>query len=188
MGTQRKSKVAVFVGSLRRNSVSSRLAHALREIAPSQMVFESIEIGNLPFYNPDLEENIPASWGIFRDRILAADALMFISPEYNRSVPGVLKNAIDVGSRPYGKNVWNGKPAAIISFSPGPLGGFGSNHHLRQSLVCLNVATMPTPEVYLSNVNTLLDESGAITKEDTKLFLQGVMNSFAAWAERNCTK
>lgn len=186
MDTQRK--VTVLIGSLRKNSVSSRLANALRDMAPPSLALETHGIGDLQFYNSDLEEQAPAAWKKFRERILSTDALLFITPEYNRSVPAVLKNAIDVASRPYGKNVWGGKPAAVVTFSPGPLGGFGANHHLRQMLVAINVAAMPAPEIYLSNANAFLGENGIITNADTKLFLQGVMKSFAAWIERNCLK
>ncbi|MGA7711162.1 MAG: NAD(P)H-dependent oxidoreductase, partial [Rhizomicrobium sp.] len=141
--------VAVLVGSLRKDSLTRKVANALAEVAPPSMKLQVVEIDGLPLYNPDIDEAPPAPWKEFRTRIKAADAVLFATPEYNRSVPGVLKNAIDVGSRPYGQSAWNGKPGAVISVSPGAIGGFGANHHLRQSLVFLNVPTMPQPEAYI---------------------------------------
>lgn len=181
--TQRK--IGVVVGSLRKGSISAGLARALQGLSPVDSVLELVPIGDMPFYNEDDEEQTPASWCVFRERILACDAVLFVTSEYNRSMPAVLKNAIDVGSRPKGQSVWNGKPAAIITFSPGNLGGFGANHHLRQSLVCLNVPTMAAPEVYLSGAAKLLDERGAIANPETKAFLEHVMTSFGRWIEQN---
>src|SRR5437660_253420 len=134
--------VAVLVGSLRKDSINKKVANALVELAPAALKLSIIEIGHLPIYNPDGDENPPAAWTQFRERIGAADAVLFVTPEYNRSVPAVLKNALDVGSRPYGASVWDHKPGAIVSSSPGAIGGFGANHHLRQSLVFLNVPIM----------------------------------------------
>ena len=130
--------VAVVVGSLRKDSVSRKLAKAFAAVTPG-LKFNIVEIGDLPLFDQDLEPTPPAPWVSFREEIAAADAVLFVTPEYNRSVPGALKNAIDVGSRPYGQSVWNGKPGAVISLSPGAIGGFGAHHHLRQSLVFLNV-------------------------------------------------
>lgn len=178
-------KVGILLGSLRKNSTSGRLARALRGISPAGLSFEQLPIGDMPFYNPDDEARMPASWKKFREQVLSCDALLFITPEYNRSIPAVLKNAIDVGSRPHGQSAWNGKPAAIITFSPGKLGGFGVNHHLRQVFVCLNMPTMPAPEVYLSGSATLLDEQGELASPQTKDFLQQVMSSFARWIAQN---
>ncbi|MCH7343540.1 NAD(P)H-dependent oxidoreductase [Pelomonas sp. CA6] len=177
-------QVAVLVGSLRKGSLSRRLALALQRLAPPSLKLEIVEIGQLPFYNADEEPSPPASYGPFRDAIRAADALLLVSPEYNRSVPAALKNALDVGSRPYGHNVFNAKPAAVITQSPGAIGGFGANHHLRQILACLNVSTMPGPEVYLGGSQELLDEAGAITKPDTEAFLRKFVEAFAAWVAR----
>src|SRR6266581_6030062 len=132
--------VCVLVGSLRKASLNGMLANALMSLAPSSMKLDIVEIGQLPFYNEDLETAAPpAQWTAFRQRIKAADAVLFVTPEYNRSVPAVLKNALDVGSRPYGQSAWDGKPGAVISVSPGAIGGFGANHHLRQSFVFLNI-------------------------------------------------
>jgi chromate reductase, NAD(P)H dehydrogenase (quinone) len=125
--------VAVFVGSLRKESINRKLAKALAELAPSSLKLEIVEIGQLPLYSQDDDQNPPQAYTEFRARVKAADAVLFVTPEYNRSVPGVLKNALDVASRPYGQSAWNGKPGAVISASPSAIGGFGANHHLRQS-------------------------------------------------------
>jgi chromate reductase len=138
--------VAVLVGSLRKESLNRKMANALRRMAPTSLALELVEIRDLPPYDEDLEAAVPPAWRTFRDRIRSMDALLFVTPEYNRSVPGLLKNAIDVGSRPYGQSVWSGKPGAVVSVSPGAIGGFGANHHLRQSLVFLNVPTLQQPE------------------------------------------
>jgi chromate reductase len=176
-------KVAVFVGSLRKDSFNRKIAEALAEVAPPSLKLEIVEIGQLPFYNQDVEEHAPESWTAFRQKIRDADAVLFVTPEYNRSVPGVLKNAIDVGSRPYGHSAWDGKPGAVVSASPGAIGGFGANHHLRQSLVFLNVPAMQQPEAYIGNVASLFDEQGKLTNEGTRDFLKKFMQAFAAWIE-----
>jgi chromate reductase len=173
--------VAVLVGSLRKESYNRKLALALARLAPPSLKLEILEIGHLPFYNQDDDAHPSAVWTEFRSRVKAADAVLFVTPEYNRSVPGVLKNAIDGASRPYGHSAWNGKPGAVISASPGAIGGFGANHHLRQSLVFLNVPAMPQPEAYLSGVDKLLDGQGGIANEGTRKFLEGYMTAFAAW-------
>jgi len=173
--------VAVLVGSLRKESFNRKMANALAKLTPNGMKMEIIEIGDLPFYNEDAEANAPATWLAFRGRIKAADAILFVTPEYNRSVPAVLKNAIDVGSRPYGKSVWDGKPGAVISVSPSAIGGFGANHHLRQSMVFLNVVMMQQPEAYVGNAAKLFDEQDNITNDDTKKFLEKFLQAFSAW-------
>lgn len=185
MSTQRK--VAVIIGSLRRESISRKISTALAGLAPAGMQLEVIEIGDLPLYNEDLDNNdkLPAAWAQFRAAVNACDALLFITPEYNRSIPSPLKNALDVGSRPYGKAVWTGKPGAVISHSQGTMGGFGANHHLRQCLVCLGVPTMAAPEVYLAGSGSLIDANGQIANPSTQDFLTQVMNSFGDWIERN---
>jgi chromate reductase, NAD(P)H dehydrogenase (quinone) len=143
--------VCVLIGSLRKASFNGMLANTLISLAPSSMKLDIVEIGNLPLYNQDLETNPPpARWTAFRQSVMAADAVLFVTPEYNRSVPAALKNALDVGSRPYGSSVWDRIPGAIVSSSPGAIGAFGANHHLRQSLVFLNVPTMQQPEAYVS--------------------------------------
>jgi chromate reductase len=177
--------VAIIVCSLRKASFNRKVAHALIELAPAELKLEIVEIGQLPLYNQDTDEAPPAVFTEFRNRIKAADALLFVTPEYNRSVPGVLKNALDVGSRPYGHNAWNGKPGAVVSASIGGIAGFGANHHLRQSLVFLNVPTLAQPEVYLGGVDKLLDASGKLTDEGTRKFLQGFTQTFATWVAKN---
>ena len=181
--------VAVFVGSLRRASYTRRIAVALGRLAPPTLKLDIVEIGDLPLYNQDLEtDNPPAPWTRLRERLRAVDAVLFATPEYNRSVPAVLKNAIDVGSRPAGKAAWSGKPGAVVSVSPGALGAFGANHHLRQSLVFLDVPTLQQPEVYLGGVANLVDDQGNITNDGTREFLTKFMNAFAHWIEvQRCT-
>lgn len=174
--------VVAILGSLRRDSLTKRLVRGLIEIAPPSLRIESVPLGDLPLYNQDYDESTPPRpWVDFRARILRANAVLFATPEHNRSVPAALKNAIDVGSRPYGKSVWSGKPAAIVSASPGAIGGFGANHHLRQSLVFLNIPTMPQPEAYLGGVDRLVDEDGKFTDESTRAFMASFMSAFEQW-------
>ena len=176
--------VCVLVGSLRKASFSGMLANTLISLAPSSLKLDIVEIGQLPFYNQDLETDPPpAPWIVLRQRVKAADAVLFVTPEYNRSVPAVLKNALDIGSRPYGSSVWDRKPGAVVSSSPGAIGAFGANHHRRQSLVFLNVPTMQQPEAYVSHVDTLFDEDGELAGDGTRKFLQGFMQAFANWVE-----
>lgn len=178
-----EKNIALLVGSLRKESLNRKLANVLLSLAPASLNFNSMEIGHLPLYNQDLDDNNtpPAEWISFRQQVKACDGVLFVTPEYNRSVPGVLKNAIDVGSRPYGKSVWEGKPGAVISASPGAIGGFGANHHLRQSLVFLNVPALQQPESYIGHAGELFNEKGEISNKDTKDFLQKFINSFANW-------
>ncbi len=173
--------VAVLVGSLRKESYCRRVAHALAAMAQGRLRMEIVEIGGLPLYNQDLDGAPPAEWTAFRDAIRARDALLFVTPEYNRSVPGVLKNALDVGSRPYGHSVWARKPGAVVSVSPGAMGAFGANHHLRQSLVFLDVPTLAQPEAYVGGAATLFDAQGGIANEGTRGFLQGFVDAYVAW-------
>jgi len=179
-------KVAVLVGSLRKGSLNRRAAEALVALAPAGMQFQFIEIGDLPLYNQDLDAATPpAAWARFREQVKSADAVLFVTPEYNRSVPGGLENAIDVGSRPYGQSVWDGKPGAVMSVSPGAIGGFGANHHLRQSMVFLNVPMMQQPEAYVGGAANLFDEAGAITNEGTRKFFENFITAFSAWIVRH---
>jgi len=173
--------VVAIVGSLRRQSYSRRLAHGLAAVAPSVMKVDLVPIGGLALYDQDEEADPPAPWREFRDRVRPADAVLFVTPEYNRSVPGALKNAIDVGSRPYGHSVWSGKPCAVVSCSPGALGAFGANHHLRQSLVFLNMPVMQQPEAYLGGIDKLVDEQGSFANPSTSDFCRGFMSSFERW-------
>lgn len=173
--------VAVIVGSLRKQSINRAMAHELLKVAPDTLALRIVEIGQLPFYNEDDEPDPPGSWLVFRQQIDAADALLFLTPEYNRSVPAVLKNALDVGSRPYGRSIWDRKPGAIISVSLGALGGFGANHHLRQILVALNIPAMPQPEAYIGGAAALFDQSGHLTSQSTRVFLGEFAHAFAGW-------
>ena len=177
--------IAILVGSLRKASLNKKLAEAMTRLAPENLKFEFVSIGDLPLYNEELEEDVPAAWANFRETMKDKDGVLFYTPEYNRSVPASLKNAIDVGSRPYGKSVWDRKPAAIVTASPGAIAGFGANHHLRQSLVFLNMPTLQQPEAYIGAVNKLLSEEGEITNEGTKEFLTTFMSAFASWVERH---
>jgi chromate reductase len=180
--------VAVIVGSLRKASLNRRMASALATLAPDTLKLEIVEIGELTLYNEDLDKDPPAAWTSFRERVRRADAVLFVTPEYNRSVPAPLKNAIDVGSRPYGKSAWSGKPGAVVSVSPGAIGAFGANHHLRQSLVFLNVPVLQQPEAYIGNAAQLLGEDGKINNDGTRDFLTQFMKAFAGWIEANAVK
>ena len=177
--------IAVLVGSLRKESINRKIALALAGLAPDTLKLNIIEIGELPLYNEDIDgESPPAAYTAFREQLAAADGFLFVTPEYNRSVPGALKNAIDVGSRPYGKSAFSGKPGAVISASPGAIGGFGANHHLRQSLVFLDVPCLQQPEAYLGNAGTFFDETGTLS-DKTRPFLQTFIDAFAAWVDKN---
>ncbi len=179
-------KVAVLVGSLRQESINRKLANALVDRAPATMQPAFVQIGDLPLYNPDLDtDDRPHPWQRFRDDIGAASAILFVTPEYNRSIPASIKNALDVGSRPMGESVWNGKPAAVVTGSPGGIGGFGANHILRQSLVFLNVPAMQQPEAYIGGIGDLFEDSAKVTKPQTSEFLEKFMQAFAKWISRH---
>jgi chromate reductase len=178
-------KVAVIIGSLRKGSYCRMTAKAMMALAPESLDMSIVEIGDLTMYNQDLDAEPPKAWADFREKVAGFDAVLFVTPEYNRSSPAAIKNAIDIGSRPYGHSVWSGKPAAVISVSPGALGGFGANHHLRQSLVFLNMPTMQQPEAYIGGISKLLDENGAIVEEGTEKFFGSIITAFAAWIEKN---
>ena len=177
--------VVAVVGSLRRESFTRRFTQALGALAPQSLRMEIVEVGDLPLYNQDRDGDSPQAWQNFRARIKRANGVLFATPEYNRSVPGVLKNAVDVGSRPEGKSVWAGKPAAIVSVTPYGLGAFGANHHLRQSLVFLDMPTLQQPELYVSRAESLLDASGRISSPQTKELAVKFLKAFEAWIRRN---
>lgn len=182
----REIAVGVIVGSLRAGSVTRRLANELITLAPTQLRPRFIEIGDLPLYNEDLDIGVvdepPVEWARFRTELRQSNAILFVTPEYNRSVPAPLKNAIDVGSAPHDQNAFAGLPAAIVSASPGRMGAFGANHHLRQSLVFLDMPTMQQPELYLGGSYTLFDEHGALTDPAVTDLLTRYMERFATWA------
>jgi chromate reductase, NAD(P)H dehydrogenase (quinone) len=180
--------VAVLVGSLRRESFNRKMANALIGVAPPSLALEIVEIRDLPLYNQDDDANPPAASAAFKARIQQADAALFVTPEYNRSVPGVLKNAIDIASRPYGKSAWNGKPAGVISVSPGAIGAFGANHHLRQSLVFLNMPALQQPEAYIGGAAGLFDEQGKLVNDSTRDFLKKFLDAFVAWIGHNAIR
>lgn len=177
-------KIAILVGSLREDSINRKIARSICAIERDRLDCQIVEIGDLALYNQEYDGSAdePAGYGHFRQAISAADGILFVSPEYNRGMPGVLKNAIDVGSRPYGQSVWNRKPAAIVTASPGAIGGFGSNHQIRQSCVFLNMPVMQHPEAYLSGIK---DEDfgpdGLLVEGRTKEFVGQVAEAFADW-------
>jgi chromate reductase, NAD(P)H dehydrogenase (quinone) len=177
-------QIGIIVGSLRKEAWTRKLANILMSLAPASIAPSIIEIGQLPLYNEDEEtEHPPAAWTLFREQVSSKAGIIFVAPEYNRSMPGCLKNAIDVGSRPYGKNVWQNKACAIVSSSVGAVGGFASNHHLRQSLVCVSAPCMPS-ETYLGNVAQLFDDKGITLNVKTEGFLKGFMQSYAEWVNK----
>jgi chromate reductase, NAD(P)H dehydrogenase (quinone) len=180
-------KVAVIVGSLRKDSLNRKLAKELIQMAPASIKLDIVEIGDLPLYNQDFDDEgqVPVAWTKFREQMKGYQGGLFVTPEYNRSIPAPLKNAIDVGSRPYGQSIWGGKPGAIISLSPGAVGGFGANHQLRQSLVFLDVPTLQQPEAYIGNAGNLFNDKGEIANEDTRKFVQKFIDTYAKWFETN---
>ncbi|MBO0447831.1 NAD(P)H-dependent oxidoreductase [Enterococcus ureilyticus] len=181
-----KKKIGFFVGSLRKGSYSKTVATALSSLFPEDYEPVFVHLNDLEMYNQDLDDEgtPPVAWTKFRAEVKELSGLVFVTPEYNRSVPGVLKNALDVGSRPYGQNVWDGKPGLVVSVSPGALSAFGANHHLRQSLVFLNVPTLQQPEAYIGNVVSLINEDGTIT-ENTMSFFKTIVDSYLVFLEKN---
>lgn len=182
-------KIGVIVGSLRKGSYNRKMANVLVKNAPLGLQLEIIEIGNLPLYNQDLddENRPPSEWINFRNQIKTCTGVIFVTPEYNRSVPGVLKNALDVGSRPYGHSVWTKKPVAVISVSPGAIGGFGANQHLRQTFVFLDMPPLQQPEAYIGGAAELFTEEGELKKADTQKFINTILADYAKWVENLCT-
>jgi len=179
-------KVAVVVGSLRRESFTRKVANAIAAVAPPELRFEHVEIGALPLYNQDLETATPpVEWQRFRDQVRGMDAVLFATPEYNRSIPGPLKNAIDVGSRPYGKSAWSGKPCAVVSVSPGTVGAFGANDHLRQMLVFLDMPCLQQPEMYINGADKMFDAAGKAARDGVEDLFRKFGATFARWIERN---
>jgi len=177
-------KIAILVGSLRKASLNRKVARSICAFAGDMLDCEIVEIRDLPLYNQDLDDNPPEAWVRFRQKIAAADGVLFVSPEYNRGIPGVLKNAIDVGSRPYGQSVFDKKPAAIVTASPGSIGGFGSNHQIRQAGVFLNMPMMQQPEAYFGHVtDDSFDESGCLKDGPLKDLIMVIAQSFANWVD-----
>ena len=177
-------KIAIIVGSLREGSINRKVARSICGLRDDNLDCSMIEIGDLPLYNQDLDSSPPPQWTRFREQVAASDGVLFCSPEYNRSVPGVLKNAIDIGSRPYGQSVFDKKPAAIVTASPGAIGGFGANHHLRQSCVFLNMPMMLQPEAYLGHVSDdSFDENGCLREGTLKEVVTTVAHAFHDWID-----
>lgn len=177
--------VAVIVGSLRKHSFNQKLARALEKLAHSQLKFNFIQLEDIPLYNQDLDTNLPPAVISMKQAVTAANAVLFVTPEYNRSIPGVLKNIIDWGTRPYGENCWRDKPTAIIGTSPGNVGTAAAQSHLRSIMTVLGVRLMGQPEVYLVYKEELIDENFLITNEGTKKFLHEFLNKFALWITTN---
>lgn len=177
---------ALLLGSARASGWTRKLANALTELAPEGLSLREIAIAHLPLYREELEEPVPPpEWLRFRAELRDVDAVLFVTPEYNRSVPAALKNAIDIGSSPEDASVWKSKPAAIASHSPGRLGGFGANHHLRQSLVFLDVPVLAQPEIYLAEVDRLFDVEGSLKDEGVRELLRGFLEAFRGWGIRH---
>lgn len=179
--------IGIFVGSLRKASFTKSIAQYIESQSSDAIKYTIVEIGDLPLYNQDYDDlgNVPASYTTFRNAVKQLDGVLFITPEYNRSVPAVLKNALDTGSRPYGQSVWDGKPGAVISASPGNIGKFGANHHLRQSLVFLNVLTLQQPEAYLAHIANSIGEDGKVNDPKLESYLANFLKAFEAWVVKN---
>ncbi len=177
--------VGVIVGSLRKGAYTRMLANAVEELAPSSWRVSQIGIGELSLYNQDLETaNPPPAWTAFRSEVSRVSAVLFITPEYNRGMPGALKNAFDVGSRPWGHSVWNGKPTAVMSLTPGPLGAMAAHQQVRHTLSVLNSPTLPGPEVYLHSAAGLFDEHGKLANDDTRKIVTTLLAAFENWINR----
>lgn len=180
------TKLGIIVGSLREGSFSQQWADNLADMFPDDWDKSFLEIGDLPLYNEDFDAegaDTPSEYGRFRKEMSDTDAVLFVTPEYNRSMPASIKNALDVGSRPYGKSIWDGKPALVASHSISGISGFGANHSIRQSLVFLNMPVLQQPEVYLANSQDLL-EDGKINNEGTQEFLQSVVDAYVEFAKK----
>jgi len=181
-----KRRVAVLVGSLRKEAFSRRLANSLISMQPDSLDMRIVEIGNLPLYNQDLEtDSPPPAWTEYRKQLADSEAVLFVTPEYNRGMPAALKNAIDVGTRPYGKGAINGKPCAVASNSPGALGGFGANHQVRHATVFPDMPMMQMPELYVGHVDKVVDASGKPTSDGTRELFGKFLDAFSAWIEKN---
>ena len=177
-------KIAIIIGSLRKDSLNRSVARSICALRNDNLDCSMIEIGDLPLYNQDLDSDPPEQWTRFRQQIAASDGVLFCSPEYNRGIPGVLKNAIDVGSRPYGQSVFDKKPGAIVTASPGSVGGFGSNHQIRQAAVFLNMPIMQQPEAYLGHVSDeSFGEDGCLKEGPLKEIITGLAHAFHDWVD-----
>jgi chromate reductase, NAD(P)H dehydrogenase (quinone) len=176
--------VVVIVGSIRKESFTLKIANALAKLAPATLKLDVTTLHGISFFNQDLEATPPADWLAFREKLQKSNAVLFVTPEYNRSISGVLKNAIDVGSRPYGKSSFIGKPTGIVSNSPGPLGGVSAAKHLQNILPGISGPILGQPEIYLNGVGDAFDEKGNLTKESMQKVLQQYIDAFAAFVEK----
>jgi chromate reductase len=176
--------VVVLVGSLRKESFSLKIANALTKLAPDTLKLDVVTLHDISFFNQDLEANPPADWLAFREKLQKSNGVLFVTPEYNRSISGVLKNAIDVGSRPYGKSSFLGKPVGIISNSPGPLGGVSAAKHLQNIMPGICGPILGQPEIYLNGIGDAFDDKGQLTKESLQKVLQQYIDAFAAFVEK----
>jgi chromate reductase len=177
--------IAVVVGSLRRESFNRHLAQAVISLAPADFTFEFIDIGSLPLYSQDYDADYPEAGKTLKQRVEAANGLLFVTPEYNRSIPGVLKNALDWGSRPWGTNSWANKPGAVIGTSVGATGSALAQQHLRNVLAYLDVATMGQPEVFIKHDVAVINDKGEILNDGTRKFLQTFVDRYVAWVKRH---
>ena len=177
--------IVVIVGSLRKEAFSLKIANALAKLAPDTLKLNVVTLHDISFFNQDLEANPPADWLKFRETLQKSNGVLFVTPEYNRSIPGVLKNAIDVGSRPYGKSSFNGKPTGIVSNSPGPLGGVSAAKHLQQILPGISGPIMQQPEIYLNGVGDAFDDKGNLAKDALQKVLQQYIDAYAAFIDRH---
>lgn len=178
------NNIGIIVGSLREKSFNKSIARYISSQLAKNYNVQIIDISKLPLYNPDMDfDNVPKEWTDFRSLTKSMDAYLFVTPEYNRSFPASIKNALDVGSRPYENNIWDSKPCAVISVSTGKIGGFGANNHLRQTLAFLNLLVMAQPEAYLGEIEEALDENGEVSSERTKTYLNKFLHKFILWIE-----
>jgi chromate reductase len=177
--------VVALVGSLRKESFTLKIAKALTKLAPDTLKLDVVTLHGISFFNQDLETTPPADWVAFREKLQKSNGILFVTPEYNRSIPGVLKNAIDVGSRPYGKSSFLGKPIGIVSNSPGPLGGVCAAMNLKQSLPGYSGPIMQQPEIYLNGVGDAFDDKGELVKEALQKVLKQYIDAYAAFVEKH---
>src|SRR5258708_10347039 len=177
--------VVVIAGSLRKESFTLKIAKALTKLAPDTLKLNVVTLHDISFFNQDLEAAPPADWLAFREKLQKSDGVIFVTPEYNRSIPGLLKNAIDLGSRPYGKSSFLGKPVGIVSNSPGPLGGVSAAKHLQNILPGIAGSIMGQPEIYLNGVGDAFDDKGELTKESLQKVLKQYIDAFAAFVEKH---
>ena len=178
-------QIVTIVGSLRKESFSLKLAHAFAKLAPASLKLDVTTLHDISFFNQDLEGTPPADWISFREKLQKSNGVLFVTPEYNRSISGVLKNAIDVGSRPYGKSSFNGKPVGIVSNSPGPLGGVSAAKHLQNILPGISGPIMQQPEIYLNGVGDAFDDKGNLTKDSLRGVMQQYIDAFAAFVAKH---